>query len=231
KMILHVPLVITIACNIIHVYGGDVVPNDVNLMFVFDKSGSISVADFELSKEVAIKIYESFVDLGDNVLASALTFSVKPKIMFTADKYTPTSDPGVVDAINAFTMNPSKIGRRQSNTDKVLEMIKEEVDRWMPNGIVFVILFYDGVLHPRTAAKREEVIKMANDMEDGYLDILGVKLKNGNGNDHLGAIDLRKIASEDPEENDVFPSEGGNLDENNKNVVADNIMYKIIGPQ
>ncbi|CAH1788592.1 unnamed protein product [Owenia fusiformis] len=223
-MILNIAVLIFVACNIIHVNG------DVNLMFVFDKSGSISVGSFELSKEVAIKIYEGLVAIEDNVLASALTFSVKPKIMFTADKYTPTSDPGVVDAINAFTMNPSKSGRRQSNTDKVLEMINEELERWAPNGNVFVVLFYDGVLFPRTAIKREEVIKMANDMEmDGSANILGVKLKNGNGNDPLGAKDLKRIASGDPEQNDVFPSVGGNLNAENKDEVAEAIVNKISG--
>ncbi|CAH1788591.1 unnamed protein product [Owenia fusiformis] len=204
KMILNIAVFILVACNIMHVNG------DVNLIFVFDKSASISVGSFELSKEVAIKIYEGLVATEENVFASALTFDVEPKVMFTKDEYTTTSDPGVVFAINAITMEPSKEGRRQTNTNKALEMVEEMMD----NAFVYIILFYDGVLFPRTPTKRRDVIKMANKIEEQYdADILGVKLKNENGNNRIGANDLKKISSKNPSKNDVFPSDGGNLNE------------------
>ncbi|CAH1788590.1 unnamed protein product [Owenia fusiformis] len=209
------------------------IPNKtVDLVFVFDMSGSISMQSFNLSKEVAIIIYKELVAKGYSVLVSVVTFHVDPTVQFYMKKYKPgkVPSPDVINAINNITMEPLKDGRQQSNTGKVLNVIKKEMlgngDRsYAPS---FVILFHDGVLFPRSPRKRRDVIKIANTIEKQYHgDILGVKLNNENGFNNIGKKDLKKIASGDPSKNDVFPSAGGNLYEENKDKVAEAIVNRI----
>ncbi|CAH1802473.1 unnamed protein product, partial [Owenia fusiformis] len=189
----------------------------IDVIFAFDVSGSISKESKESSRTVAIKTAKMLQEKGCDILVAAVMF-----------------DQGARTEID-LTNNIAELNNADLSTEvkgitatfKIFDEVRGNIlqDGNRNDSANFLVLFHDGITY--FGSWRGKTFSKARNLELKHCtDILAVRLKNKK--EKNGEQDLKRIASSDPTVNDVFPSSGDYLSEQNQETVTEELVTRML---